>query len=54
VDEAPRGKDWLHEIKYDGYCMRTACGANIVLVPPLVSRIGQTGARERRTVVVRR
>jgi ATP-dependent DNA ligase len=19
VDEAPRGKDWVHEIKYDGY-----------------------------------
>ena len=21
VDEAPAGKDWLHEIKYDGYRM---------------------------------
>jgi len=21
VDEAPAGDDWLHEIKYDGYCM---------------------------------
>jgi len=27
VDEAPRGKDWLHEITYDGYRMRTTCGA---------------------------
>jgi ATP-dependent DNA ligase len=22
VDEAPTGKDWLHEIKYDGYRMQ--------------------------------
>ena len=27
VDEAPRGKDWLHEIKYDGYRIRTIRGA---------------------------
>ncbi len=22
ADEAPAGKDWLHEVKYDGYRMR--------------------------------
>ena len=26
LDEAPTGKDWLHEIKYDGYRMHApAC-----------------------------
>jgi DNA ligase D-like protein (predicted ligase) len=33
VDEAPTGKDWLHEIKYDGYRMHARIdGGNIQLL----------------------
>jgi bifunctional non-homologous end joining protein LigD len=28
VDEAPTGKDWLHEIKYDGYRMHARIGSS--------------------------
>ena len=26
VDEPPRGPDWVHEMKFDGYRMQALCG----------------------------
>jgi bifunctional non-homologous end joining protein LigD len=48
VDEAPTGKDWLHEIKYDGYRMHARIdGGNI----QLLTRTGLDWAhRYRRTI----
>jgi ATP-dependent DNA ligase len=35
VDEAPTGKDWLHEIKYDGYRMHARIdGGQATLLAP--------------------
>jgi bifunctional non-homologous end joining protein LigD len=37
VDEAPSGKDWLHEIKYDGYSMHARIDGNKI---QLLTRTG--------------
>jgi ATP-dependent DNA ligase len=37
VDEAPTGKEWLHEIKYDGYRMHARIDGNKI---QLLTRTG--------------
>jgi ATP-dependent DNA ligase len=37
VDEAPTGKDWLHEIEYDGYPMHARIDGDKI---PLLTRTG--------------
>jgi ATP-dependent DNA ligase len=49
VDEAPTGKDWLHEIKYDGYRMHARIdGSKITLLTrTLTGRIDTAGQSTR-------
>jgi bifunctional non-homologous end joining protein LigD len=48
VDEAPVGKDWVHEIKYDGYRMHARIDAGNAM---LLTRTGLDWShRYRRTI----
>jgi ATP-dependent DNA ligase len=38
VDEAPTGKDWLHEIKYDGYRMHARINGDKIQLAVLRTR----------------
>jgi len=48
VDEAPKGQDWLHEIKYDGYRMHARVDGDQI---KLLTRTGLDWShRYRRTI----
>jgi bifunctional non-homologous end joining protein LigD len=57
VDAAPEGDEWLHEIKFDGYCMHARLDRGVVKLltrtgldwthkyPPITEAVASLGAR---------